>query len=806
MSREQHLIIGNLRSRFPLWVLFRAVAMVVLWLPLLGGAAGAVFYGAMQDTLPSSPDILAPPPGSATEVVTRDGRPIGGLARGLAPWTPYDDIPPLVVQAFLAAEDDDFFLHGGMDLRAITRAALANLQSGGIRQGGSTITQQVAKMFVGQSRTYERKLVELLTARRIEAVYSKEDILEAYLNRIYLGAGAQGVRAASRIYFDHSLGGLTLAEVATLAGVASAPTRFEPYDHPDRALTRRDLVLGRMESLGFVAAAAASAARAEPMVLRERGEIPEPPLPYLTDQIRQDILRDHGRNTWRYGALQVTAATSLTMQRQAEDAMHRGLEEIDRRQGYRGPLRRATSLRPAGFEALVREHVSPHQRFRPALVEAVGDTEFSVWVDGDVLSVPPEGWRWASEYDDQSDENEVERETLDGLVAPGDVVLVEKLDDDTLRLAQLPRLEGAIAAMDLETGYLAAMVGGADYDRSQFNRATRGCRQPGSVFKPVVFSVALDRGMTLATPLIDVPMQLPQGSGIEIWRPRNADGNYQGDLLFRDALIRSRNLPTIRVFKRVGILAALERAATLGFTTEMHAVDSLSLGASCVYPVDVATAYGVFANRGHRQRPVAVVSVIDGRGLLVADEGAFFDGTAHPMAAIHRAFRELANPRRPLIDPRNAYLITSVLRDVVRMGTGYRAAELDFPAAGKTGTTNAYDAWFAGYSERLVASVWVGSDRNTRALGRGEHGAEVALPIWIDFMAESLAGLEQGSLTEPRPPGVSLIKVDLLTGDLAQEGAPGVWLPFREGTEPEDYAPTPEQRDLENLDRVDWDF
>jgi len=798
------LILGNTQSKFFLWTLLRALFVVAIWLPLPSCLALAVYYGAMLDSVQASPLILEPPRGSATQVYTVDGTPIGGLVRGGAPWANYNELPPLLVEAFLAAEDDDFFLHGGVDLRAIARAAIANFQSGQIQQGGSTITQQLAKIFVGQSRTYERKLIELLLSRRIEANYSKEDILEAYLNRIYLGAGAYGVRAAALMYFDQTLDGLSLAEVAVLAGIASAPSTFEPYDYPERALTRRNMVLERMSALGFASTEAARLAALEPLVLRERGEVPERLLPFLTDQIRLDVRDEFGPEAWRHGGLRVVAATSLTQQRTAEAALLRGVEEIDHRQGYRGPLRSDLSISRETFDELTERHFPDHQTRRPGLVEVVDENSILVWSDGAQIELGLDAWRWASPFDVESEENAVEVESAIGVVSPGDVVVLAH-DLAGATLTQVPRLEGSLSAMDLDTGYLVAMAAGTDYDRSQFNRVTRACRQPGSTFKPVVFSRALDLGMTLATPLIDVPMQLFQG-GIEIWRPRNADGNFHGDLLLRDALIRSRNLPTIRVYKRVGVYNVIERARALGITTPMESVDSLSLGASCVHPIDVTTTYGVFANRGYRNRPTSVVTVVSGRDELIADRGAFFDSSGEVSAMLHRAYRDLSEIDYPVINSTTAYLITFVLRDVVRMGTGHAARELGHPAAGKTGTTNAFDAWFVGFTERIVSTVWIGTDRNTRPLGRGEHGSEVALPIWLDFMQTALDGLEQRSLTDPLPPGIHLIRVDVETGLLAQEGAPGVWLPFREGTEPVEYALTPEQLDMRTLDRIDRTF
>jgi len=798
------LKLSNARSGHPLLVLLRALIVVTLWIPVPVAVAGAALYGAFQSVLPPTPDILAPPPGSSTQVFTLDGRPVGGLHRGFSPWAQYDEMPPLLLQTFLAAEDDDFFLHDGMDLRAIARAAIANYQAGGVTQGGSTITQQLAKMFVGTAPTYERKFMELLFSRRIEAIYSKEQILESYLNRIYLGAGAVGVRAAARLFFDHTLDGLSLPEAATLAGIASAPSTFEPYDHPDRALERRNLVLARMEQLGFIDADTAAQAAEAPLVLRERGEIPEAPLPYLIDNIRRRLEADHGSDVWRYGALHVVTPMSVALQRMGEWALRDGVENIDRRQGYRGPVASGFAHGADVFDALVASHYNSDQRARPALVTAVREQALTVRVDGDDVELGRDAWSWAFPFDVESDENALERDDTEGLAAVDDVVLLHRLDDG-YRLTQTPRLDGALVSMDLDTGYLRTMGAGTDYDRSQFNRVTRGCRQPGSVFKPIVYSRALDLGMTLGTPLLDVPLRLPQG-GTEVWRPRNADGRFQGDMLLRDALIRSRNLPTIGIFRYVGADAVVDRAERLGITTHLEPTDALSLGASCVYPVDVATAYGVFASGGWRRAPVDVVSVVDGRGQLVEDNGVFYDGAGTTAAVLHRALADLESEEHLALDPRTAYLVTYALHDVVEMGTGHLARALGLPAAGKTGTTNAYDAWFAGYTERYVAVVWVGTDRNTRDLGSGEHGAEVALPIWVSYMGDALEGAEQRSLTEPRPPGISLVRIDRLTGLLAQEDAPGFWLPFREGTEPTDYALSPEQIDIRMLDRLDRDF
>jgi penicillin-binding protein 1A len=805
MSKGE-LILSRTRSSGPVFIIFRSLLILIVWAPLPVATAAVLFYGNLQSSLPPTPLILAPPPGSATQVYDLDGTPVGGLHRGLAPWIQYDDIPTLLVEAFLAAEDDDFFLHAGVDGRAIVRAAIANWRAGEVRQGGSTITQQVAKMFVGTARTYERKMMELLIARRIEAEYTKAEIIECYLNRIYLGAGAYGIVAAARLYFDRSVEGLTLAQATMLAGIASAPSAFEPYDHPGRALERRDRVLARMEELGFASEEAVAFSLERPLELRQRGEIPVAPLPYVVDWIRRQLLEEHGADVWRYGALRVETPVSSILQRHGETALGVGLEALDRRQGYRGPLLEHADIDRERFDALTATHFGTIANHRPALVEGVTSRALQLWVDGREYEMGVEGWGWAFPFDVESHRNDLERGSATGLVEPGAVVLVEAIpEDDSYRLAQMPRIEGALLSVDLETGYLRAMVAGYDYDQSQFNRVMRGCRQPGSTFKPVIYSVALDQGMTLATSLLDAPIQLPQGP-IEVWRPRNADADFQGDMLFRDALIRSRNLPTVRIFREVGVYSVVRRAEELGITTPMLPTDALSLGASCVYPVDLATVYGVFANGGYRSRPTVITSVVDGGGNLVIDQGAFYDGAADSSTVLFRMFRDLETTERPVIDPRTAYLMTYALEQVVRLGTAYRALELDVPAAGKTGTTNAFDAWYAGFTESYVSVVWVGTDRNTRPLGSREHGADVALPIWIDYTRNAIAGLEQGELIAHEREGVEYLKVDVGTGLLAQEDVRGLWLPFRVGTAPNEYALTPDQRDMVRADRVEDGF
>ncbi|MBN1947399.1 MAG: transglycosylase domain-containing protein [Bradymonadales bacterium] len=800
------LQLANSRSSWGPAILMRALWVLLFWFPLPVTLGVAVVYGALQASLPPAPDILVGPPGSATVVRTLDGQPVGGLQRGLAPWVYQEELPPVLVEAFLAAEDDDFFLHRGVDLRSIARAAIANLRSGAIRQGGSTITQQVAKMFVGTSRTYQRKLLELLVARRIEAAYTKWEILECYLNRVYLGAGAHGVVAAAHIYFDRSLAGLTLVQSATLAGIASAPSAFEPYDYPERALRRRNIVLDRMEALSFIDPETARQAREQPLVLRERGEIPPEPMSYVSASIRSELLRQYGPDAWRYGGLTAITPVSPILQRFAERALWAGVTATDMRQGYRGPLRRELTLQGHDFFALVKSVFPTDQAYQPALVRSVDQEGVAVWVDGREALLGRESWRWAFPFDEQSDENSLEVHSATEILRPGDLILLQRQEDaGGYRLVQYPRLEGALAAMDLDTGYLRAMAAGVDPDRSQFNRVLHGCRQPGSVFKPVIYSLALERGFTVATPLVDVPLRLPQG-GREVWTPRNADGRFMGRILLREALIWSRNLPTISLFHRVGVRNVVERAAALGFTTTMEPTDALSLGASCVLPVDVVTAYGVFANGGRRQRPQMVVSVVDGQGTLLMDSGVPHDAAGSASAMLVRADRRLSEEPPLVLHPRTAYLVRYLLQEVINLGTGYQANLLGAPAAGKTGTTTAYDAWFTGFTRDLVSVVWVGSDRNTRPLGRGETGSAVALPIWVEFMTAALAGRPQASLIESVPPGIAFHRVDLETGLLSQEGASGAWLPFVQGSEPNQYAPTREQRDMAQADRVDDRF
>ncbi len=807
----------------------RALVVLAAWSPLPAAVAGAVFLSDFAARSPPAPDITAPLAGHATEIRSTDGLRLGGLLRGRRPWVASDQIPAKVKFAFLAAEDDAFFEHVGVDPVAIARAFLRNRAEGRVVEGGSTITQQIAKRYLGSERSYERKLVELFTARRIEATYDKDAILEAYLNEVYLGAGAYGVRAGAEIYFDKNLDELGWAEAALLASVTSSPTSFNPFRHPARAVERRRLVLERLVRVGALDEAEVAALARAPLGLRGSWDGDVNTAPYAAVEVREALRRDFGPEVMQRGSLDVTVSLSPVLQRQARRSLAQGLRALDRRQGYRGPLARLSKaawgdLGDAAAEVyeIPREGPWAPETARPyvAVVEAASPHGLSVLLAHRRLHIDHDGARWASPYARDTKINEVPLEDLTTGFAPGDVILVawdthelplprgsreEPRSVTGWRVDQLPRVEGALISAEIDTGYVRAVVGGWDFDRSEYNRALVGCRQPGSVFKPIVYSKALERGMTLATMLVDTPIKIEKAGG-EVWTPKNADNDFSGFLILRDALARSRNLPSVEVFNHVGARAVVQHAYKLGITTPMAETESLSLGASCVQAWDMTRVYGTFARRGIRMEPRLILTVQDHEGHVVRDSGHFSDPSAVTLARIDRLVRAAAEPPERIMRASTAYMLLSMLRAVVYGGTAYAATALGVPAAGKTGTTNAFDAWFIGFTESILTTVWVGADNNDRALGQGESGGRIALPVWLSYMKKAIEGRPQGGMLDDPPPTIEIKRIDRETGLLSKPGEPGVELPFLLNTAPEQEAPDRTEKAIRKVDLHATDF
>jgi len=808
----------------------RALMVIGVWVLLPASVWAVVFASGYVDRIPELPDLTNPPAGLASEIYATDGTRVGGLLRGARPHVAVDQIPARVIFAFLAAEDDAFFEHDGYDLIAIARAFMANRAAGRVVEGGSTITQQVAKVSLGNERSYDRKIIEVLLARRMEAMFTKSEILEAYLNTIYLGAGAYGVRAAAEIYFDRSLDELSWAQTALIAGLTNSPSRRNPFRKPKPALMKRAVILDRLVGLGALSPNEAERYKAEPLGLREDWRGDEATMPYAAMAVSRHLETEYGEDARKRGGYQTVVAVGTVEQSLARKALAKGLGRLDRRQGFRGPLARLepnqwgdfamASANVYGVPAADEESWEPIEA-RPyaAIVKRVERYGLLVNLGGRDISIGRDGVRWAYPYSRRDIRNERPMTNLRESISPGDVVLVAR-DSYSVwdqprekrrskakprkvhgwRLDQIPKVEGVLVSAEVDTGYARAVVGGWDFDRSQFNRALRGCRQPGSVFKPIVYSRALELGMTPATVLIDTPFKIEKAGG-EVWAPKNADRNFSGYLILRDALARSRNLPSVEVFNYVGIRGAARQAARLGITTRMAETEELSLGASCVIPWDMTRVYGSFARAGIRMEPRLILSIRDKDGKVLLDHGHFSDLSASTMAKIDRLVRSGGEAPARVLRVDAAFQLLQLLRAVVYAGTAYAATELGVPVAGKTGTTNAYDAWFVGFTESLVTTVWAGADGNERPLGKGEHGSGVALPIWMSYMRAALEGRHQGRIIKSVPEEIEILRVDREFGLRSKPGEPGVDLGFRRGTAPERFAPDRTTKAVRQVDR-----
>jgi penicillin-binding protein 1A len=770
--------------------LFRYAAFAIvatLWV-MLGVGVGAYRHFAAE--LPDVDAIerysaLAP---GVTRIYASDGAMLAEVAREHRAYAPYHEIPTPLVHAFLAAEDRRFFAHAGLDYRGLVRALVANLRSGTIEQGGSTITQQVAKGFLTQDQTLARKLREAILSVRMEARLPKTQILEVYLNKIFLGNGAYGVATAASRYFDKPLGELTLAECALIAGLARAPSRYSPFSSLERARERRAVVLQDMVEAGYIDAAARDAADAEPIVLA--GALPDPfraRAPYYAEQVRQSLTTALGEEAMLTEGLQIETPVELPLQARASLEIDEGLRRLDTKQGWRGPAThlRGDPARQALLERLQREYgdtaLDDADRWFLALVTKVN--RYNAWlsVGANAAILPIRYMRWASRYDRNTGVNEVELTDVREALEAGDVVWVQRMSDPrgsppdpehpelvVVRLGQLPRVEAALYTADHQTGYVVAMQGGRDYDRSQFNRATQACRQPGSVFKAIYYGLALDGGhFAMDTILEDKPYE-PEPD--EEWNPQNLHGTLSGEILLRNAFIHSLNLPSIRLFQRLGAQEVVRWSRRLGFTTELIPDKALSLGASCVRMDELTRAFGIFVRGGRSWEPRYVRRVTNRRRQVVLDHRHPWDESMDVAGRIDAMGRlATTEPALQLVDDRTAFLITRMMRDVVTSGIGRGASRIGAPAGGKSGTAskkqNTTDTWFVGFTARFVTSAWMGDDEYERSMGDEEASYTTATPLWTRFMEAVVEGIPHpDALPEHRPPGVHGKSVEFEAG------------------------------------------
>ena len=763
------------------WWQITLLAVGALGLVGVTAAAGVIWH--FSQDLPSLDLLQSYQPSLVTTVYSDDRQPIGQFFIERRILTPLADIPDSLKQAVIATEDARFFEHPGLDYVGILRAAWTNIRHGGRKvEGASTITQQLARsLFLSAERSYDRKIRELILAYKMEAVSSKEQILETYLNQIYFGQGAYGVASAAQSYFGKDITKLTLAESAFLAGLPKSPSRFSPFTAYERAKKRQEHVLSRMEEAGFITAAEREAAAAEALNFHRPGS--EHFAPYFVEYVRQLLVAKYGETMVYKGGMQVYTTLNLEMQKAAEAAFAAGVRELDKRECWRGPKRTVDigTLQPAAAAA-TDETLKPGDLAEGIVLKAAKD-HYAVLVGSATAKLSFDDMAWAKRQLKGPDPavDFVVNPNLKQILKPGDVidVAVKKATKEglTLTLEQTPIVEGGLIALDPRTGAIRAMVGGYDFSRSEYNRAVQAHRQPGSAFKPLIYATAMSQGMSPATQILDAPVVYEQEEDDKIWKPENYGRKFHGMVSLRDALAHSHNLATVRLLDKVGIRNVIDFSRTVGITSPLPADLSLGLGSSSVGLMELTSVYGVFLNKGSKAEPFAIKLAQDNTGKVL----------------------ESTEPEpREVISKETAYLITNMMEDVVQKGTGQAAKSLDRPIAGKTGTTNDYiNAWFIGGTPNLVTGVYVGFD-DRRSLGESETGARAALPIWLAFMKEALKQLPV--VPFEIPDGVTFVKVDASTGllesDQEGEGDKGTVELFTKGSEPTQAA----QRRLDPTD------
>jgi penicillin-binding protein 1A len=702
-----------------------------------------------------------------TQVYSIDQRLIGQFFIERRILTPVAEIPERLRRAVIAVEDVRFFEHPGLDYIGMLRAAWTNVRRGGKVEGASTITQQLARsLFLSSERTFDRKVRELILAYKMELVLTKEQILELYLNQIYFGQGAYGVASAAQTYFGKDLSALTIGESAFLAGLPKSPNHYSPFKAYDRAKSRQEHVLARMEEARFITTAEREQAAAEILNFRRPGA--EQAAPYFVEYIRQLLVAKYGEAMVYKGGLKVVTTLNMEMQKVLKRPFA-GLRELDKRQGWRGPLRTidVSAPTPPIVTAATDQAVKVGD-YREGLITKVAKDHFLVQIGTTVAKLAFDDMEWAKRRLTGSDtaKDVVVNLNLKQVLKPGDVieVMAKKLDRGIIhvQLEQTPLVEGGLIALEPGKGAIRAMIGGYDFSRSEYNRAVQAHRQPGSAFKPIIYATAMSQGMSPASVILDAPVVYEQDQDEKTWKPENYGRKIHGMVSLRDALAHSHNLATVRLLDKVGVKNVIEFAKTVGITSPLAADLSLGLGSSSVGLMELTSAYSVLLNQGSRAEPYAILVVKDNAGKVL----------------------EQAEPQvLPVISQETAYLITNMMEDVIQKGTGQAAKVIGRPIAGKTGTTDEFiNAWFIGGAPNLVAGIYVGFD-DRRSLGETESGAHAALPIWINFMREALKPLPVMAFTIPE--GVTFVKVDPATGLLeGEEGQPSTVELFTKGSEP----------------------
>jgi penicillin-binding protein 1A len=730
-------------------------------------------------------------------VYTRDGKLLAAIGEQRRIPVRYEQLPKKLILAFLATEDDRFFRHHGVDWQGILRAAVANLKAGGIRQGASTITMQVARdMFLTPRRDMKRKMSEIYISLLMEAEFTKEEIFSLYVNKIFLGQRAYGVGAAAEVYFGKSLDQLTVGEMATLAGIPTAPSVVNPVASPEAAKVRRLHVLGRMLELNYITQAEYDSAKSYPMESRLHGSSIEVDAPYVAEMVRNEMQAKYGEGVYTAGYKVFTSIDSR-LQAAATVALRTGLLEYDHRHGYRGPTAKVDASKlttPQELEAQL-EEFPVIGGLRPAIVEKVDAKSARIYVrDMGEVTLPWEKLSWARR---ELPDEKVDRAPAQAseILARGDVIYTVGRTAQSVVFVQVPEAQSALVSVDPKDGAVVALVGGFDYFQSKFNRVTQARRQPGSGFKPFVYAAAFDKGFTPASIVLDAPIVIDEAGMEQAWRPKESENRFAGPVRLRDALVHSRNLVSVRLMRAIGGEYTWNYVTRFGFDKAQLPNDlTLALGTAELSPLQVAVGYATFANGGYKVTSYIIDRVEDAGGKVLQQATpalACFqcDRASDPPApkpaatataraaqldeATHdgKTMIPLKNLAPQIIRPQVAYLLADMMKDVIRHGTGMRARSLNRDdIGGKTGTTNDHhDAWFNGFNGDLVTTVWTGFDQD-RSLGDGEEGARVAVPTWTYFMHEALAGAPKHGV--PVPDGIVAARISPETGLLASSDNP----------------------------------
>ncbi|HOW52596.1 MAG TPA: PBP1A family penicillin-binding protein [bacterium] len=796
-------------------------AKIILWtlaaLFIVGIVGLFAGYRYLKGQIPRIETIADYKPVQGTKIYSYDGQLVAEFYQdNRRNIVPYDKIPRLLSLAFVAGEDGEFFKHSGVDPVAMMRAALKYAFTG-VKQGGSTITQQLAKAFVGSERTMTRKLKDMLLAMELERALTKEEILYLYLNEIFLGSGAYGVESAALTYFSKHVWELDLAEMATLAGLPKYPSEASPKNNPEKAKKRRDYVLGRMFAEKYITKEQYDEAHATPMFVTPMKDYFLDKAPYFSEKVRRHLQTTYGNDQLYQQGLVVSTTVDVRASQMMDEAVYTGLRALARRQGYTGPLYRID------LKKELDRYLAKHRKF---FGEILPETMVrGVIYQGVVLSAEKDKaliqvgevkkplylkhLQWARPYNPLGGWAAITSTAQ--VLKPGDIIIVRPTDTDGasddfdhrrfdkplptdffFALEQIPVPQGAAIVKDPYSGYIRAVMGGYDFEQSEFDRTSQACRQPGSAMKPVFYAGALEQKdeekklkFTPATMLLDAPVAVTDMN----FKPENHDETFKGEVTLWEAIVQSMNAPAVRMFMDIGIPYGLDFAKKLGIKSVLRPEFGTVLGASCLTLDELTDAYSHFPNQGKKPHTTYIRKVVDRNGALLENNTVFYDPYLSAAEKIERMLFFAKRPEEQNMSPQSAYIMTRILQDVTIFGTGAQAAVLGRNIGGKTGTTNdSFDAWFIGFSPEFIAGVWLGNDQHGITLGPSESGSKAALPIWIDFMGRYLANFPKTDFR--RPPGIVSVQIDRKTGLVSETGR---MMHFVAGTEP---TTTVEEKDV----------